>query len=64
MNNSTNENKDKYAAQKRYDQKMMKQYAIKCHNVNDYDIIEFMSQFDNKSDTIKKIIRYYIENNS
>lgn len=58
------DNKKKYSAQKRYDSKKIKRYSISCHIVYDADIIEYIENYSNKSEFIKKAIRFYIANNN
>lgn len=46
-------------ANRKYKQKNLKNYAVCCHNVNDYDIIEVMQEVSNKNEFIKAAIRDY-----
>lgn len=55
-------NNAKETAKNRYDAQKIQRYGVACHAVNDFDIIDYIENFDNKSDFIKKAIRYYIKN--
>lgn len=57
-------NKNKYDSQKKYNEKNIKKYGVSCHIINDYDIIEYIENYSNKSEFIKKAIRFYIANNN
>ena len=61
MSKNTKDN-TKETAKIRYDAQKIKRYGVACHIVNDFDIIDYIENFDNKSDFIKKAIRYYIKN--
>ena len=52
-----------YAVQHRYRKKAMTAYGIIFHNVNDADVIEALNTAPNKTDLIRKAIRFYIANN-
>lgn len=44
-------------ANDRYKKKMMKQYNLMCHIVNDADVIEMLNSQENKQGYIKALIR-------
>lgn len=54
---------DGKTAKTRYNQKIMKSINVSCHVVNDKDILDYLSQKENKSNFIKELIRSYIKNN-
>lgn len=52
-----------YSVQHRYKKKAMTAYSLTFHNVNDADVIEALTNTSNRTDLIRKAIRFYIANN-
>lgn len=44
----------------RYTKMHIKRYTLTCHDVNDYDLIEYLENQSNKNDILKKALRAYI----
>lgn len=49
------------ASQKKYNDTHTKQYAVRLHNINDYDIIEYLETQKSKGGAIRRALKYYIE---